>query len=94
MGILSPWFLLASASLAVPVFLHLFQKRRPRKMSFPALRYLERTEREHAREIRLRQRLLLAARLAALALLVLGCAAVPLQLWMLASGGSLASRPS
>jgi hypothetical protein len=69
-GILSPWFLLASASLAVPVFLHLFQKRRPRKMSFPALRYLERTEREHAREIRLRQRLLLAARLAALALLV------------------------
>jgi hypothetical protein len=69
-SVLNPWFLLAAASLAVPVFLHLFHRRKTRRLSFPALRYLERTEREHAREIRLRQLLLLLARLAALVLLV------------------------
>jgi hypothetical protein len=70
MSVLNPWFLLAAASLAVPVFLHLFHRRKTRRLSFPALRYLERTEREHAREIRLRQLLLLLARLVALVLLV------------------------
>jgi hypothetical protein len=70
MSVLNPWFLLAAASVAVPIFLHLFHRRRTRRLSFPALRYLERTEREHAREIRLRQLLLLLARVVALMLLV------------------------
>ena len=70
MSVLNPWFLLAAASVAVPLFLHLFHRRKTRRLSFPALRYLERTEREHAREIRLRQLLLLLARVAALLLLV------------------------
>lgn len=70
MSFLNPWFLAAAVSVAVPVVLHLFQQRRTARLSFPALRYLERTEREHSREIRFRQILLLLARVLALVLLV------------------------
>ena len=47
MGALNPLFLLAGAAVAVPLFLHLFQRQEARRVAFPALRYLERTEREH-----------------------------------------------
>jgi hypothetical protein len=67
---LNPLFLLAGVAIGVPIFLHLFQRQQTRRLSFPALRYLERTEREHAREIRLRQLLLLLARVAVLLMLV------------------------
>ncbi|HUF77033.1 MAG TPA: BatA domain-containing protein, partial [Longimicrobiales bacterium] len=70
MGALNPLFLLAAVAAAVPIVLHLFQRHEKRRFSFPALRYLERTEREHAREIRLRQLLLLLTRVAVLLLLV------------------------
>lgn len=71
MGALNPLFLAAAAAVAVPLFLHLFQRHRARRLSFPAIRYLERTEREHARRIRFRQLLLLVLRVAILLLLVL-----------------------
>ncbi|MEX2466422.1 MAG: BatA and WFA domain-containing protein [Gemmatimonadota bacterium] len=86
MSLLNPWFLLAAASVAVPVFLHLFHRRKTRRLSFPALRYLERTEREHAREIRLRQLLLLLARVSALILIVAAGARLVIH-------GSNASHP-
>ena len=70
MGALNPLFLLAAVAAAVPIILHLFQRHETRRFRFPALRYLERTEREHAREIRLRQLLLLLTRVAVLLLLV------------------------
>lgn len=70
MGALSPFFLLAGAVVAIPIYLHLFQRHETRRLSFPALRYLERTEREHARQIRLRQILLMLARVAVLLFLV------------------------
>jgi hypothetical protein len=70
MGALSPLFLLAGAAVAVPIYLHLFQRHETRRISFPALRYLERTEREHARRIRLRQILLMLTRVAVLLLIV------------------------
>lgn len=70
MGALNPLFLGAAVAIAVPIFLHLFQRHETRRFSFPALRYLERTEREHARRIRLRQLLLLLTRVAILLLLV------------------------
>lgn len=70
MGALNPLFLAAGIAIAVPIFLHLFQRHETRRFSFPALRYLERTEREHARRIRLRQVLLLLTRVAVLLLLV------------------------
>lgn len=65
---LDPWLLLAAAASAVPVFLHLLRRGEGRRLSFPALRYLLRTEREHARRIRLRQLLLLLLRVAAVVL--------------------------
>jgi hypothetical protein len=70
MGALNPLFLVAGVAVAVPIILHLFHRHETRRVSFPALRYLERTEREHAREIRLRQLLLLLTRVAILLLLV------------------------
>ncbi|MEM7415396.1 MAG: BatA domain-containing protein [Gemmatimonadota bacterium] len=70
MGALNPLFLLAGLSIAIPIYLHLFHRHQARRLSFPALRYLERTEREHARQIRLRQILLMLARVLALLLVV------------------------
>lgn len=70
MGALNPLFLLAGLAVAVPIYLHLFHRHETRRLSFPALRYLERTEREHARQIRLRQILLMLARVLVLLLLV------------------------
>lgn len=70
MGALSPLFLTAAVAAVVPIFLHLFHRHEARRVSFPALRYLERTEREHARSIRTRQLLLLLVRVCAILLLV------------------------
>lgn len=70
MGALNPLLLLAAATVAVPVFLHLYHRHRARRIVFPALRYLERTEREHARQIRFRQLLLLLLRVGVLLVIV------------------------
>ena len=86
MGALNPLFLVAAAAAAVPVFLHLFQRQESRRIAFPALRYLERTEREHARRIRFRQLLLLLLRVAAV-LAVVGAGA---RLFL---GGAGAAHP-
>ena len=80
MGFLSPLLLLGLAALAIPVVLHLMKRREGRTVVFPALRYLTRTTREHARIIRLRQILLLALRMAAILLLVLAGARLVLPL--------------
>ena len=71
MSFLSPLFLLAATALAVPLALHLFHRQESRRVVFPALRYLLRTEKEHARRIRLRQLILLLVRCAIVVLLVL-----------------------
>lgn len=78
MTFLNPLFLLAGGALLVPLVLHLFHRRQGRRMVFPALRYLLRTEREHARRIRLRQLLLLLIRMLAVLLLVLSGARLAL----------------
>lgn len=70
MGFLSPLFLAAAVAVAVPILLHLLHLRSGKRRPFPALRYLQRTEREHARRIRLRQILLLLLRASAVLLLV------------------------
>jgi len=74
MGFLNPLFLLAGVAIGIPIFLHLFQRQQTLRIAFPALRYLERTEREHAKQIRFRQLLLLLARIVLL-LLVVGAGA-------------------
>ena len=70
MGFLNPLFLLAGIAVGIPLLLHLFHRQELRRLAFPALRYLQRTEKEHARRIRLRQLLLLLLRIGALLLLV------------------------
>tara|TARA_B100001123_G_scaffold381539_1_gene452030 strand:- start:3155 stop:5089 length:1935 start_codon:yes stop_codon:yes gene_type:complete len=70
-GFLNPVLLFAGAAVLVPLALHLFHRNEAHRVSFPALRYLLRTEREHARRIRLRQLLLLMMRVGVTLLLVL-----------------------
>lgn len=74
MGLLNPLLLLAGAAVAVPLILHLFHRHDTRRVAFPALRYLLRTEKEHARTIRFRQILLLVLRITAILLLALAAA--------------------
>jgi hypothetical protein len=88
MGFLAPAALALGAAIAIPIILHLFQRHQGPRMVFPALRYLRRAEREHARRIRLRQFLLLALRALALLLIAI-VAARP----FLRSGGA-AHAPS
>lgn len=64
MNFLTPWALLLGVVAAVPLLLHLLRRRSGERVDFPALRYLLRAEREHAREVRLRNLLLLLVRIA------------------------------
>lgn len=71
MGFLTPWFLLAGTLVAVPIFLHFFYRQESKTLQFPAIRYLLRTERDHAKKIRTQQLLLLLLRIAILLLVVI-----------------------
>ena len=71
---LQPLALFALAFALVPPLLHLFQRRHPPDVAFPAVRYLRQTEREARRAIRLRHVLVLLLRVAAVALLALAAA--------------------
>lgn len=62
LNFLAPWALLLSAAAAVPLLLHLLRRRTGTKLDFPAVRYLLRAEREHAREVRLRNLALMLLR--------------------------------
>ena len=66
MGALAPGFLVAALAIGVPLWLHLVHRHETRRITFPALRYLERTERDHAQRIRLRQLLLMVFRVLAI----------------------------
>lgn len=51
-----------AAAAAVPLLLHLLRRRTGTRVDFPAVRYLLRAEKEHAREVRLRNLLLMLLR--------------------------------
>lgn len=70
MFFLHPLALLGLTAALVPPLLHLFQRRRPPDVVFPAVRYLRQTEREAQRSIRLRHLLLMVLRMLAVVLLV------------------------
>jgi hypothetical protein len=84
MGFLQPILLALGVAAAVPILLHLLQRFQGTRVVFPALRYLRRAEREHARRIRIRQLLLMLLRVAAIALL----AAAAARPFLRAGGGS------
>jgi hypothetical protein len=74
MTLLAPLFLVGLLGLAIPVFLHLIQKERKNVVHFPSLMFLRRIPYQSVRRRRIRHWLLLAMRLAALALIVLAFA--------------------
>lgn len=71
---LHPLALVGLVAAAIPALLHLFQRRLPPEVDFPALRYLSEAERKSARRLRLRNLLLLLLRTALLATVVLAAA--------------------
>jgi len=67
---LAPLFLLGLAALAIPVLVHLTQRERKSVIAFPSLMFLKKIPYESVQKRRIRDWLLLALRLAALALIV------------------------
>mgnify|MGYP001823436780 CR=1 FL=1 len=79
MGFLNPALLVLAAAVAIPLLLHFLHRSEGRRMSFPALRYLLRTEKDHARRIRTRQLLLLLLRCTAIVLTAFAAAQMVLR---------------
>jgi hypothetical protein len=73
-GFLAPLWLLAGAAAAVPLLITLMRRRAGARIEFPAVRYLVRAEREHSRDLRLRNLLLMILRVAAVLLITLAAA--------------------
>ncbi len=74
MTFLHPLLLAGSAMVVLPIVLHLIMRRRPRLVEFPALRFVQMRHEASQRSLRLRHLLLLALRVAAIALLALALA--------------------
>jgi len=74
MRFLYPDFLFALISLAIPVFIHLFNFRRYQKIYFSNVQFLKEIQEQHSSLKNLKERLILAARMLALAFLVLAFA--------------------
>src|SRR5437763_8822055 len=74
MTFLSPIFLVLGVAALVPLLIHLLRRRVGLRLDFPAVRYLLRAEQENRRTLRLRNLLLMVARVAAVLLLSLAAA--------------------
>ncbi|HYY58625.1 MAG TPA: BatA domain-containing protein, partial [Pyrinomonadaceae bacterium] len=71
---LAPLTLIGLALVSLPVLIHLLVRRRARRLDFPSLRFLRETPSFRLYPRHVRQPLLLALRIAALALIVMGLA--------------------
>ena len=74
MGFLAPWFLAGLATLSLPLWLHLLKQHRNEPIKFSSLKLMERRPQSSVKHRRLKYLLLLALRLAVLALLALAFA--------------------
>src|SRR5688572_24858722 len=81
MQFLYPAFLWALSALAIPIIIHLFYFRRYKKVYFSNLRFLREVKEETSARNRLRNLLILLARLLAMAFIILAFAqpVIPLQ---------------
>lgn len=70
MEFLNPFMLFALGAAAIPVIVHLFHFRRPRKVDFSSLTFVRELQKTTMQRVRLRQWLLLALRLLAIVCLV------------------------
>ena len=64
MSFLAPLYLLLAGAVAVPLFLHLRRRRIETRVDFPAVRYLERAEKDNVRQLKIRNLLLMFLRIA------------------------------
>jgi hypothetical protein len=74
MDFMHPGMLAGAGAAAIPVVIHLVMRQRPRKMEFPALRFLQARQTSNRRTLKLRHILLLLLRMGALALLAFALA--------------------
>ncbi len=74
MVFLNPIFLLGLMAAALPLIIHLFNFRKPRKVDFSSLAFLREVEKSTMRRVRIKQWLLLALRTLAIAAIVLSFA--------------------
>lgn len=74
MSFLAPLFFVALAGLAIPVLLHLTQREKKQVVHFPSLMFVRRIPYKSVRRRKVQNWLLLAVRMAALALLILAFA--------------------
>jgi hypothetical protein len=74
MNFLAPFALVLAGAAAVPLVLHLLRRRTGEKVDFPAIRYLLRAEREHSRQLKLRNLALMLLRVFAVLALALAAA--------------------
>jgi hypothetical protein len=74
MNFLAPLALVLAGAAAVPLLLHLLRRRTGEKVDFPAVRYLLRAEREHSRQLKLRNLFLMLLRVCAVLALALAAA--------------------
>ncbi|MEK7380436.1 MAG: BatA domain-containing protein, partial [Gemmatimonadota bacterium] len=73
-GFTTPWVLAGLLVAAVPILLHLFARREPPTVDFPAVQYLADTARHHQRRLNLQHLLLLLVRTLLIVTLVLAAA--------------------
>jgi len=80
--------LAGAAMIAVPIVLHLIMRQQPRRVEFPALRFIQKQHDVNQRRLRLRHLLLLLLRMLAIAFLAFALARPSMKL----SGGALGSQ--
>ncbi|MGK7370284.1 MAG: BatA domain-containing protein, partial [Candidatus Halalkalibacterium sp. M3_1C_030] len=88
MNFLNPFFLLGILAVAVPVVIHLINLRRPQKVQFSTLSFLNELKKSTIRKIRIKQYLLMALRALAVLFLALALARPFLPPTLTGSSGS------
>ncbi|MFP5354638.1 MAG: vWA domain-containing protein [Gemmatimonadota bacterium] len=74
MSFLAPLYLMLAGAVAIPLFLHLRRRRIENRVDFPAVRYLERAEKDNVRQLKIRNLLLMFLRIAAVLAIALAAA--------------------
>jgi hypothetical protein len=92
MSFITPLFFAALGAIAIPILVHLIQRERNRVVQFPSLMFLQRIPYQSVRRRRIRHWLLLAMRVAAIALLVLAFARPFFQQGRLAAAAAAGAR--
>ncbi|MCB9089726.1 MAG: BatA domain-containing protein [Calditrichae bacterium] len=89
MSFLNPVILYALAAAAIPLLIHLLNRRKIKRIEFSTIQFLKRMEKKQMRNLRIRQLLLLLLRTVIILLLVTAFARPTLQH---GAGGLLAER--